>query len=145
MQIMEHFNCLAKTTNVTAGIFKCPLSFDKERVRESLNVQDIHTARLAQFVVSMGPTLSALENGSLETVRHEVDCGVAYTRGRVTGSLLSLFGVPRLPILVRSTRLVKLIMSECHCESHWASSSEGDYRLHWPSWLINFWTHPKRA
>ena len=58
-QIMEVSNCYEKTTNVTARVLKGIFSLDREKMRENLTVEDIQIARIAQFMVSMGPTMAA--------------------------------------------------------------------------------------
>ena len=66
---MDRSNCLAKTVNVTARLLKCYMDSDRDKVVEGLTVVDIKVARLAQFMVSMGPTVEALSKGSLDPLR----------------------------------------------------------------------------
>ena len=135
-QIMERSNCLMKTSNVTARILKCLFSLDRTRIEEPLTAKDILVARTAQFMVSMGPTLVALENGKLDSLRPYSKGGIVYMRGRIEGSLLALFGVTGLPILMRGSRLAKLIMWECHEENHRASSSDVLARSRQRAWIV---------
>ena len=114
--VMLRTNCYSKSVHVSARLLKCMYSMDRSRILEPLNVQDIEAARRAQFVLSMGPTLVAMEEGSLEPLRPVLDHGIVFMQSRCDPSLPELFGVSRLPISARHVRLAKLIMIEAHYE-----------------------------
>ena len=88
------------------------------------------------FAASLGPTLTDMELGKLDSLRPVVCNGIVYARSRCDKSLLTLLGVQSLPILARGTRLAKLIMIECHCESHRASTSDVLARSRQRAWIV---------
>ena len=108
---MLRSNCLEKTVNVTARIIKALFDGCRDKITEPLNVDDITVARKMQFIVSMGPTVQAMSKGELDPLRPIMETGIIYMRSRCDGSLLELLGVSKLPILVRNTRLARLIMT----------------------------------
>ena len=59
---------------------KCFFSMDRSKISEPLTVEDIKAARHAQFMLSMGPTLVAMQNGSLEPLRPVLDHGIVFMR-----------------------------------------------------------------
>ena len=81
LEIMIKSNCYSKTVNVTARLIKGIFSRDGERIKEMLSVQDIQVARLCQFMVSMGPSLIAMDKGQLDSLRPIVEKGIVYVRG----------------------------------------------------------------
>ena len=134
--IMLRSNCYSKTVNVTARMLKCIFTQDRNSMRSVLTTTDIQTARIAQFMVSMGPSYAALEKGHLDNLRPFEENGILYIRGRCGQSLLELLGVSKLPVLARSTRLAELIMWESHCEDHRMSSSDVLTRSRQRAWII---------
>ena len=87
-------------------------------------------------MVSMGPTIQAVDKGDLEPLRPVMSKGIVYVRGRCDGSLMELLGVARLPVLVRHSRLALLIMLEAHCEDHRSSASNVLARSRQRAWII---------
>ena len=112
--VMLRTNSYSKAVHVSAPLLKYLFSMDRSRVSEPLTVQDMDAARRAQFVLSMGPTIVAMEKGSLEPLVPVLDHGIMFMRSRCDPSLPELFGVRRLPTLARHVRLAKLIMIEAH-------------------------------
>ena len=55
---------------------------------------------------------------------------------RCEGSMLQLFGIDRLPILARESRLAELVMLEAHCEGHRSLSSDVLARSKQRAWII---------
>ena len=92
-QVMVKSNCLSKVTNVVARLLKCLFCKDVDKIRESLTVDDIQVASQVLFIVSMGPSFVALENGKLESLRPVVQRGIVYARSRCDAALLSLLGI----------------------------------------------------
>ena len=70
--------------------------------------------RLMQFVVSMGPTVAAMERGSLDSLRLILIMvhGIIYIRGNCDQAIPALLEVNKLLILAKSSGLAKLIMIE---------------------------------
>ena len=129
-------NCYAKTVCVTARILKGVFTMDREKIREPLTVEDIAVARRAQFMVSMQPTLEAMEKNELEPLRPIMLGGIIYMRTRCGTSLLELFGVTQLPILARQTRLARLIMMEAHSEDHRLTPTDVLARSRQRAWIV---------
>ena len=124
MGVMDHSNCYEKTVNVTARLLRCHFYASTDHIRDSLTVHDIQTARVLQFIVLMEPTFKALGKGDLAPLRPVVDKGIVYVRGRCDSELMTLLGLPRLPVLARESRLAKLIMWEAHNEDHRSSATD---------------------
>ena len=122
--------------NVTARLLKCMFDGNRDLISEALTVRDIQVARLAQFIVSMGPTVEALSKGYLDSLRPIEEKGIIYVTGRCDMSILELLGVHRLPILARSTRLAELIMIEAHSEDHRSTSSDVLARSRQRAWVV---------
>ena len=121
-EIMTRSNCYAKTVRVTARILKCMFDRVKDRITDIMTVRDLKLARMMQFVVLMEPTLKAIDQGKLESLRPIVEHGIAYARTRCPGSIMNILGVDKLPILARQTRLAELITS--HNENHRSTPSD---------------------
>ena len=136
MYVMERSNCYERTVNVTAKLLKCHFYASTDRIRDSLTVHDIQTARVLQFMVSMEPTFKALGKVDLAPLRPVVDRGIVYVRGRGDSELMSLLGVPRLPVLARESRLAKLIMWEAHNEDHRSTATDVLARSRHRAWII---------
>ena len=134
--VMERSNCLSKTIHVTARLMKCYFDQSRDRVKDPLTVEDIKTAQLLQFIVSMKPTIEAVNRGELDPLRPVMDRGIVYIRGRCDRSLLNLLGVDRLPVLARQTRLAKLIMIQAHYEDHRSSPTDVLARSRRISWIV---------
>ena len=134
--IMNRSNSYAKTVYVTARVLKGVISMSRSKVEEPLTVSDIAAARKAQFMVSMGPTIDAMRNGKLVPLRPTIEGQIVYVRGRCGDSLMKLLGVSRLPVLARDTRLVRLIMMECHDEDHRSNPLDVLARSRHRAWII---------
>ena len=67
-EIMLRSNCLGKTVNVTARVIKALFDGCRDKIEESLNVDDIAVARKVQFIVS-GPIVQAMSRGELDPFR----------------------------------------------------------------------------
>ena len=93
MDIMDKSNCYQKTVHVTARFLKSVWDQDRGRIREALTVDDILVARIAQFQVSMGPTVVDASNGELDCLRPVEKGGIIYIRGRCDKSIPSILGV----------------------------------------------------
>ena len=135
-QVMMRSNCLSKVVNVMARLLKCFFGMDRSKIEEELTVTDIKAASMVLFIASMEPTLIAFEAGKLDSLRPIVDKGIVYARGRCEGSMLQLFGIDKLPILARESRLAELIMLEAHCEGHRSLSSDVLARSKQRAWII---------
>ena len=136
MEIMEKSNCYQKTVHVTARFLKAVWDQDRDRIGEALTVDDILVAKVAQFQVSMGPTVVAASNGELDCLRPVEKGGIIYLRGRCDKSLPSVLGVEKLPILARHTRLAKLIMIAAHEEDHRSTATDVLARSMQKAWII---------
>ena len=79
-QVMLRSNCLSKVTNVTARLLKCLFGMDRSLVQKPLTVEDIDVARKVLFIVSMGPSLAAMDTGKLDSLRPVVIKGIVYAR-----------------------------------------------------------------
>ena len=84
----------------------------------------------------MGPTLVAMQNGSLQPLRPILDHGIVFMRSRCDPSLPELFGVSHLPILARHIRLARLIMIEAHNEDHRSTPTDVLARSRQRAWVI---------
>ena len=129
-------NCLSKTINVTARVLKAIFNGMRQSITEPITVQDVAVAAKAQFIVSMRPTLEAMDTGKLESLRPYVKSGIVFMRGRCESSLPQLFGVSSVPILARCTRLARLIMIEAHCEDHRLSHLDVLARSRQRAWIV---------
>ena len=121
---------------MVARLLKGLFSMDKERIRESLTAQDVEVAYKVLLIVSMGPTLAAMESGKLDSLRPVVRGNIVFARSRCDRSLMSLLGLESLPILARDTSLARLIMWEAHDESHRASATDVLARSRRRVWII---------
>ena len=120
-----------------ARILRCIFMHDRNSIKLALTTTtDIQTARIAQFMVSMGPSYAALEKGHLDSLRPFEEKGILYVRGRCGQSLLEPLGVTKLPVLAHITRLAELIMWESHCKDHRMSSSDVLARSRQWAWII---------
>ena len=135
-KIMEKSNNWGKTVHVTARVCRGLLANSRERIRDPLNVKEIQTARILQFVASSEQIITALHKGELASLRPEQSNGVVYTTGRCGKSLLNLLGIAKIPILARNTRLAMLIMIESHEEDHRATPSDVLARSRQRAWII---------
>ena len=134
---MQRSNCYSKTVNVMARILRCIFMHDRNSIKLALTTTtDIQTARIAQFMVSMGPSYAALEKGHLDSLRSFEEKGILYVRGRCGQLLLEPLGVTKLPVLAHITRLAELIMWESHCKDHRMSSSDVLARSRQWAWII---------
>ena len=136
LQVMERTNCLSKAINVMARLLKCLFRRDRTAIEEPLTVNDITAATHVLFIASMGPSLAALSDGKLDSLRPIIVRGIVYARGRCDKSLPRLLGIERLPILARDTRLARLIMWESHMEDHRASSVDVLARSRQRAWIV---------
>ena len=134
--VMERSNSYAKTVHVTARLLKCLFDKSRSRIEEPLTVDDILVARKVQFMVSMGPTIQAVDKGDLEPLRPFMEKGIVYIKGRCGDSLMKLLGISCLPVLVRQSRLAYLIMQEAHHEDHRSSASNVLARSRQRAWII---------
>ena len=62
--------------------------------------------------------------------------GIVFTQGCVGQGIERLLGVSRLPVLMPSTRLAKLIMIESHCEDHRKTPSDALARSREQAWIV---------
>ena len=136
-EVMDRTNCLEKAVNVVARLCKGLFSSDTGRFKEPLTAVDIKVANKVLFIASMGPTRAALESGKLDSLRPVVRGGVIYARSRCDKSLLQLLGIESLPILMRDTRLAKLIMWQAHAENHRATSTDVLARSRHRAWIVH--------
>ena len=124
------------TCDVLARLLKGIFSSDTEWIKEPLSVEKIQVGNKTLLAASIGPTIAAMEYGKLDSLRLFISHGITYARCRCAKSLLALFGIKSLSILVRNTRLAKLIMLESHCENHLASASGVLARSRQRAWII---------
>ena len=104
--IMDKLNCYSKTINITARLLRGALNQDRNSIREPLTAKDIQTARIAQFIISMGPSFEAFNKGRLDSLRPFVSKGILYVRGRLrTQSMWEMLGIGELPVLVQGSPL----------------------------------------
>ena len=134
--IMMRSNSWSKTLHVTARVIKAHFYGNRDVIKDPVNVKDLQVARMLQFAVSSTDILQELERGKLDCFRPKVSHGIVYTTGRLGNSLLELFGVEKLPILARDSRLAKLIMIQCHEENHRANSLDVLARSRRHVWII---------
>ena len=85
LHVMRMSNCYSKTVSITARLMKGIFSQDRSKITECLTVRDLKMARRVQFMVSMGPTFKAVEEGKLDALRPIIVGGIAYVRGRLRG------------------------------------------------------------
>ena len=134
--VMMKSNCLSKVIHVTARTLKAVFSMARDRISEPLTVQDVEVARKVLFIVSMGPTLAAMGRGELNPLRPSLENGIVYVRSRCEKSLMELLGVSRLPVLLRQSRLARLIMIEAHCEDHRTTHTDVLARSRRRAWVV---------
>ena len=135
-EIMSRSNSWPKTIGVTARILKALFNSDRLAIQESLSVKDLEVAKMVQYAVSMSPTVEAQDAGKLGSFRPFMRHGIIYTVGRLGTSLLPLLGVEKLPILMRNSRLAKLIMIHSHEEDHRANPLDTLARSRRHAWII---------
>ena len=116
--------------HVTASVLKEIWNRNRDKISEDLTVDDIQVARIAQFQVSMGPTVVAASNAELDCLRPIEKGGIIYLRGRCDKSLPSVLGVEKLPILSRHTRLA------AHEEDHRSTATDVFTRSRHKAWII---------
>ena len=74
--VMCRSNSYDKTVNVTARLLKSLFDQNRERIQVTLEVRNIKLAKLVQFLVSMGPTFKAFDEGKLASLRPIVVGGI---------------------------------------------------------------------
>merc|ERR1712215_317818 len=81
------------------------------------SLKRIRLARQLLFIVESYKVGSEVEK-KMTTLAPRFEEGVWVTRGRLGKGLPKIHGVEKLPILLSSSRLAKLIMIEAHRENH---------------------------
>ena len=98
--------------------------------------KDLHAARQAQFLVSMGTTFKAMQNGKLKSLNYAVKNGIVIMSGRFRQKdLAKLLGKEGLPVLMPETRLARVIMTSCHNEDHRRSAADTLARSRNHAWI----------
>ena len=83
------------------------------------SASDLEAARNLQYLASMGPTWLAIDERKLRADQVTADAGIVYLSGRLSqGDLSRVLGKSKLPVLMPSTRMARLIMVFCHEEDH---------------------------
>ena len=135
-QIMTKSWSLQNVTAIKARLLKAGVTKNRDKIVEHLSPNDISLASQLLFAYSMGPTEAAMLKGDLTSLRVFKVGGIFFTRGRVGRSLEQLLGITRLPVLMSSTRLAKLLMWDCHSEDHRRSHSDALARSRERAWIV---------
>ena len=121
---------------IAARLAKAAITRDRSQIRDLLKPAEIDFAAHLLFAASMKPTEIAIEKGDLTSLRPFRNGGIVYTKGRVGRSLELVLGMSRLPILMPSTRLAKILMWSCHAEDHRRQPSDALARTREKAWIV---------
>ena len=129
---------LARLIKVTfdKGTHKPELTI-KERLAITPDPLAYKLAEMTMYNLSMGPTMSMIEKGKLESLNPFIENNIAYTRGRLGDSIETVLGQPKLPIICGTTKLARLILQKCHEEDHRADPSDTLYRSRKYAWIVS--------
>ena len=116
--ILSKTETLRKAACTFARIMKAYIMKDRQKIAEPVTAKEIQLAYHVLFAVSMEPTEEAIMKGQLNALRPFSSNSVFYTTGRIGKALEHLLGSGRLPVVMPSTELARLIMWQSHCEDH---------------------------